>query len=407
MGKKKSRDSKASVFADPTPETLSVSNPALAEFFGLSWLSGIAVTEQQALGLTAIYRAVSLISGTIAALPLRVFEGSGSNRRQVEDHWLTANPAGPYDLSAFSWTETLMLHLLLHGEGYLKSINNNGGEVVGAWPMHPSAINDVRWDGPDKRFRVSMADGSAETLYTGSLTQVLALSTDGLRGVSPISLFSQSMQTMRSAERAANRSLTSGALMGGLVTTEEDVDETEAKAIKVALNAKMMGAEHAGDVAFINRALKFTPWSMSMVDQEFVAQRNFGVEEAARIYGLPLNLLSVGNVTSNWGTGVAEANLGLQKYVLQPWTSRIESALKALLPPGYFAEFDYAGLLQGTPKDEIELLLAQVAAGLLTKDEARAIRNLPPLPEEPAPEPVPSPAPPDPDSTGDSNDPPL
>lgn len=397
MGKKRASKSRALVFTDPPPQ-ISVSDPALAQFLGLSGLSGMDMTEEKALGLTAIYRAQALISGTIAALPLKVYEGSGTTRRQIEGHWLTVNPAGPYDLSAFSWTETVMLHLLNHAETYLKAIYTNGGELVGLWPVHPLAMSKVEWLGADKQFTLQTANGTTERYLTGDITQVLGMSMDGLRGLSPLTLFRQSLTTMRAGELAANRTFTSGSLIAGLVTTEEDVDETEAKVIKQSLNAKMAGAEHAGDIAFVNRSLKFSPWAMSNVDAQFLESRAFGVQEAARIYGLPVNLLSVTGAVSNWGTGVAEANLGLQKYVFTGWTSRLESALRAILPPGQFAEFDYAGLLQGSPKDEIELLIAQVNAGLLTKDEARAIRNLPPLTAEQKAEAAPPPvAPP----TGD------
>jgi hypothetical protein len=76
--------------------------------------------------------------------------------------------------------------------------------------------------------------------------------------------------------------------------------------------------------------------------------------------------------------------LGLSRFTLTSWSGRIESAIRRVLAPA-FAEFEYAGLLAGTPAEEIELLLAQVEAGLLTIDEARAIRNLPPLPAGAAP----------------------
>ena len=118
------------------------------------------------------------------------------------------------------------------------------------------------------------------------------------------------------------------------MTTEEDVDGDEAMAINEQLNAKMMGAENAGSIAFVNRSLKFSPWKMSNVDAQFIESRAFSVQEIARMFGLPINLLSVQGAVSNWGTGVSEANLGLQKYVLMAYTSRIESGLGAILPPG-------------------------------------------------------------------------
>jgi hypothetical protein len=47
--------------------------------------------------------------------------------------------------------------------------------------------------------------------------------------------------------------------------------------------------------------------------------------------------------------------------------------------PRRFAEFDFAGLERPTPEEEIRLLIEQVKAGLLTVNEARRIRNLPPI----------------------------
>ncbi len=103
VGKRRKKRAEAEVF-DFTP-AYSIGDPAFADFLRMS---GIAFTgelgEQGALGLTAFYRAVNLISGTIAGLPLKVYRGAGETREQV-DHFLTRSPAGPYDLSPFAWTE--------------------------------------------------------------------------------------------------------------------------------------------------------------------------------------------------------------------------------------------------------------------------------------------------------------
>jgi hypothetical protein len=58
---------------------------------------------------------------------------------------------------------------------------------------------------------------------------------------------------------------------------------------------------------------------------------------------------------------------------------RFEQRLSRLLARPRFAEFDFAGLERPTPEDEIKLLIEQVKAGLLTVNEARKIRNLPPI----------------------------
>lgn len=392
MGKK-SRSKRTSlvvnqpeVFSD-TPQW-SVSDPAFAEFLRMSGITTDAMTEDKALGITAYYRACALISGTTAGLPFKVYERNSDGSRSSIDHFLSDNPAGPYDLSAFNWVEMVILHLLNHAEAYLKHIYNGAGELIGLWPVHPMAVSKVEWDGSDKVFTFNMKNGTQETYRTGEVTQVLGMTNDGLRGMSPLTLLRRSLQTSAAGELAANRSFTGGHMIAGLVTTEEDIEEEEAKTISSSLKAKMAGAEHAGSLVFVNRTLKFSPWAMSNEDAQFIEARGLQVEETARIFGLPISLLSVGGAVSNWGTGVAESFLGLQKFVLTNWTSRLESAVKAILPSGQFAEFDFKGLLQGSPKDEITLLIEQVKAGLLSVDEARAVMNLAPLPQAALPKPA-------------------
>lgn len=361
--------------------TFSISDgDALAEYLGISTnsLAGVSVTERSALGVTAFYRAVAIVAGTIAGLPLKTYENvSDTERRRVPS--FLDKPAGPYNLTAFSWKEMLMLHLLIRGETFCQHLYNGGGGLIGLWPVHPGSV-DVKWSGARKNFKVGQ-DGDHKDFTDATMTQIMGLTTDGLRGISPLSVMKNAIGTGIAGEQAAARSFGNGLMIAGLVTTADgvDVDEDEAKVIKAGLAAKLTGVENAGDIAFVNRSLKFTPWSMTNDDAQFVQSREFQVIEFCRMIGVPPHLVGATEKQTSWGTGVAEQNVGLARYTLMPWTSRIEEALSALLPDNQFCEFDYSGLLQGSPKEEIELLIAQKDAGILTVDEVRRIRNLPPL----------------------------
>jgi hypothetical protein len=94
---------------------------------------------------------------------------------------------------------------------------------------------------------------------------------------------------------------------------------------------------------------------------------------------VPPHLAGLTEKATSWGTGIESQNLGLARYTLTPWTSRVEQKLSRLLSASRHVEFDYTSLLKPSPEDEIKLLIAQVQAGLLTPDEARSIRNMPPL----------------------------
>lgn len=397
--------------ADPRVEqrdSYSIGDPALAEFLGLqgATLAGVRVNESAAVGLTAVYRAVAIISGTIAGLPLRSLRTLQDGSRERTSSWLDT-PAGPgADLTQFEWVELVMVHLLLHGNAYLQRVHNGAGALVGLNPLPPAVVtlNPIQnaeqlaaYGGPDgtyrKWFTVQLADGSRRDLTQAELEHIPALSTDGLRGLSPIEAHRQALGTAIAGDRAAARLFGSGLLMGGLVSGDEDMAQSEAEEAVAALKAKMAGADHAGDIAFINARLKFSPWTIPPVDAQFIESRVHQIEEVSRIFGVPPHLLSSVEKSTSWGTGIEEQNRGLARYTLMSWTTRLEQRLSRLLSRPTVAEFDYSGLLQPAPEVEIPLLISQVEAGLLTLDEARRIRNLPPLPASaaaPAPEEVPA-----------------
>jgi HK97 family phage portal protein len=127
---------------------------------------------------------------------------------------------------------------------------------------------------------------------------------------------------------------------------------------------------------------------MTAVDAQFLQARQFSIEDISRWTGVPPHLLMQTEKQTSWGTGVDEQNRGLSKFVLGHWAQRFEQRASRLLASPRWCEFDFAGLERPNFATEVDLLIKQVQAGLLTVNEARAIRNLPPLPE-PAPEPDP------------------
>lgn len=375
---------------------MTLSDPALAEYLGLSGanVAGVNVNESSSLGLTAVYRAVSLISGAIAGLPLKTYRDTPDGRRERVSSFLD-EPNGPDGMTRFEWVELVMCHLLLHGNAYLIHQYGGAGQLVGLVPAHPSVVQvkqpdtaeeKARFGDWPKMFVVNLRDGRDLQLSPGDLTHIPALSLDGLKGVAPIEAHRQAIGAGLAGDMAAARMFGSGMLLGGMVSANEDLNEDDAQEIVDGIKAKTAGAKHAGDIAFINAQLTFHPWTVPARDAQFIESRAHQIEEVSRIFGVPPHLLGQTDKQTSWGTGVAEQNRGLARYTLMAWTSRIEQRLRRLLPRPRFVEFDYSGFLQPSPEVEIPLLIQQVQAGLLTVNEARAIRNMEPLPESETPD---------------------
>jgi HK97 family phage portal protein len=361
----------------------SVGDPAFA-----AWLRGEetdtseSVTPYTVLGLSAVLRSVSVISTTIAGLPLRTYERQGAEKARVSSVFDDPYP-GIDGMTPFAWVETVLIHLLLWRNAYLwhDARDTRTGDITIYRPINPDAISKVELVNGRKEFTYTDAAGAKQVVGSEMLTHIPGPSLDGAIGhpllASARAIFSGAI----SGDKAAQVTLRRGIRLAGLLVPEEgeEVDETEGQAILEQLRARVVGREHAGDVALINRRMKLQPWTPNNIEMQWAETRQMVLGEIERLFGMPPHLLADTEKQTSWGTGVAEQNLGLSRYTLRGWSDRIEQTLSRRLPAGEFCEFDYAGLLQGTPAAEIGLLIDQVGAGILTVDEARRIRNLPPL----------------------------
>ena len=377
-----------------TPETraFTLRDPATAVLLGGGTnQSGQVVSENSVLHLSAVYRALALISQAGAALPLKTYREMQDESRQRERSWLD-DPTGPDDLmTSFEWKETIFLHLLLRGESDLLHVRNEAGALIGAVPVHPAAVAVTADDNVrgGERYTVSLDSGRnlaltpfGDTAADPGMTRIVGPRTRGLRGWSPLTSGATSLGIAMAAEKATAKMFRDGAMIQGVLTPAqgEVISDQDAEDIRSDLDRHVCGTDSAGTVPLLNRVLTFNQWAFSNVDAQFLENRQFQIEEISRWFGVPPFLLMQLEKATSWGTGIAEQNKNLAQYVLTPWCKRIEERLSRLLPQPRWAEFDMAGLLAGSAQEESALLLSEVNGGLRTLNEARKIKNLPPLP---------------------------
>lgn len=366
----------------------SIADPQLAAYFraGPPNYSGVEIGEDSAMALSAVWRAVSLISGSLAMLPLVTQRDLGNGLSEIVKSPLD-EPGGPMGPTALEWKETVLAHLLLHGDAFLAHMYNGAGGLASLVPVHPLCVG-VRWVRPDEQprpggkiYTATLIDGTNTEFDASTMTQISALSLDGLRGLSVVSQARNSLGCAVAGDRAAARMFSEGALISGMVTPEDDAYESDdIKVIKADLQQHMLGWENASTISVINRRLKFTPWTMNAVDAQFLESRQFSIEEIARWFGVPPFELMQTEKQTSWGTGIEAQQRGLSRQVLGPWATRFEQRLSRLVPRGQTVRFDFSDRDRPIPEIEIDLIIKQVQAGLLTVPEARTMLHRGPLP---------------------------
>lgn len=370
-------------YTPPETRDWGIADPLVGRLFGAeSSLSGVTVSDHTAMSLSSVFGCVRLIAGTIATLPLRTVANGARSTSWLDD------PGGINGPTSHEFIEYLMTCLLLHGNYYALKVFGGAGQMLHLQGIPPQCVGlDVK--NGRKVYRVQLEGGKSVDLTDTEILHIPGLSLDGVRGLSPLAVARNSFGTSLAGDRSAARLFKNGALMSAVVTPTEPMSAEQAEIIRDTLDRVVGGESNAGSMAVFNHALNVSHWSVSPEDAQFLESRKFQLSEIARYYGVPPHLIGDVERSTSWGEGIAEQTLAFQRFTLQPWTSRIEARLSRLLPGDRKVEFDYRQLVAGTPAEEIDLLLKQLAAGALIVDEVREILNRKPLPPESRPDPKP------------------
>jgi HK97 family phage portal protein len=375
--------------------SISVADPTLAALFtpgGLVDLAGVSVGETSALGLSALYRALSLVSGTLASLPMNSWRPAGDADQREKIVTVFDEPDGPDEQTVFEWKETAFLHQMLHGRAGALKVRNGAGGLTRLPLVHPLSFRVEQptkdeYRDPAKMpvggvwFDVTLDNASQIRMDARDFWYAPAASVGGQVGMGLLGYARQSLATGIAGDRAAAKVFASGALISGLATpADEGLDiSDDIPKIRDELNRNVLGHENAGTIALVNRRLNFTPWTMTAQQAQFLESRQFQVEEIARLTGVPPHLLMQTDKQTSWGTGVDEQNRGLSKFVLGHWANRFEQRATRLLRRPRWCEFDFAALERPNYAVEADIDLKEVVAGVMTRDEYRAKRGRPAL----------------------------
>lgn len=110
-------------------------------------ISGRSVNDRTAMQVTAVYACVRILAEAIAGLPLNVYQyrpdGSKEKLYSHSLYHLLHDEPNP-EMTSFIFRETMMSHLLLHGNAYAQIICNGRGGVVALYPLLPNKMDVSR-----------------------------------------------------------------------------------------------------------------------------------------------------------------------------------------------------------------------------------------------------------------------
>lgn len=364
--------------------TVTTSDPYLGEFFGQRGGLGSHIDPTRASGLATAHACIAIVTGALASMPLHLFRRAGNGgRERATDHPLygvlhdMANP----QMTAFEARELLLASLLVAGNAYARLDWNGRGQVVGLYPLDPSAVTVERLESGRLRYRVSDPRGGVRILLQDEILHLrYRLARDGVMGLSPVQLaretFNLALTQQETAGKQAGKSFRPE---GALVFPNALGGEKKAQAI-AALESKVESTAATGGVLVLDGGADWRSFAFSSKDAEFLESRKLTNLDICRIWSVPPTVAGI--VDHATYSNVDGESRALVVRCLAPMAKRVEQAMNAaMLPPearkALFVEHDLAGLLRGDQKARYEAYRIGREWGWLSPNEIRGWENMP------------------------------
>ncbi|WP_404861855.1 phage portal protein [Georhizobium sp. MAB10] len=347
--------------------------------------AGEAVNDQSALGLSAVWACVNLLSGTIATLPLMVYRTVNGERQVDRGHPLyrVLHDSPNYDQTSVDFWEFITASLELWGNAYAR-IERSAGQVRGLHPINPALVSVRRLPRGTIEYRWT-EDGRSYIETDQNVFHVRGFGGNPLGGMSTLHFGRNTFSLARAIDRSAGGMFKNGLRPSGVLTFDKWLTPEQRELAEVKLAEKFVGAINSGKPLVLEGGTKWEQLTINPEDAQMLESRGFSVEEICRFFGVPPFMIGHTEKSTSWGTGLEQQTLGFQKFTLRRRLKRIEQAvMKQLLTPqeraaGIVVEFNLEGLLRADSAGRARFYQQMTAIGAMTINEVRALENLPPV----------------------------
>ncbi len=411
----------------------SLENPSTSLSDPANWLFGafgayptssrIVVTESNVTQITAFWSAVGTLSDTIGELPIKLIQTKKDGEtKEIKNHrtlpllTLSPNPM----MNAIVLRSTAQSHTLTWGNSYIWIRRNRAREPLDLWPLMPHDTKPIIENGK-LWFDTKLAGLGQTRLAAADVLHIPAIARNGIHGMSIVREQREMLGSIIATQKFGAKFFANGAKAGGLISYPGKVRDPDKVRESIERAA---GGDNVHGMLVLDSAAKYEQFSIPPEDAQFLQTREFGVDEVARMFRLPLHFLNkMGQATFN---NLEAMGTHFAQYTMMPWIVRHEQEYSrkllttAEISRGMRFKFNLSALMRGDIKTRSEVYAKGIVNGWMTRNEVRRLEDMnaleglddPLIPlnlgvvgEEPPPPPEPAPLPePDEDDEDDSED---
>lgn len=335
--------------------------------------SGVNINQNTAFEVVAFWSAVSLISDTIATLPVDSFIRQDGNRRPYRPRpaWVDQPDV---DMTRQAHYQQVLVSLLVNGNSYTRVFRNAQGEVVNLICLDPSTVQVKRSAVGRKIFIV---DGEEKTLSSDDIVHITDLIQPGsLTGLSRVERLKEALGLSSAMQSYAARFFGTGATTQGIIEFPGNLTPEQAKNLRDGFDSAHRGFRRAHKTGVLSGGATYKQTTVPNDAAQFLESRRFSVEEIARAFNIPLSMMGVPGTQSY--ASVEQNAIQFVTHTLRPYIEKLEWAYSRLLPVEAFLAFNTNGLLRGDFNSRISAYSTGLQSGFMSVNDVRRLEDMSP-----------------------------
>lgn len=286
--------------------------------------SGVRVNEDTALTLGAVWACVRVITESLAGLPWLVYRRRADGGRDlVANHpmnWLLDIQPNP-EMTAFTFRETMIAHVMLWGNGYAEIERSIGG-VTWLWPITPDRVKVHRYQG-EIVYEVQNETGGPTFLFAEDMLHVRGLGFDGLVGYSVIKMAARTIGLGIALDEASGGLFENDSTPGGVILHPAKLSTEALNNLRTSWERRHKGPANRRRVAILEEGMKWEQTGLPPEDAQLVQQRQLTPPEICRWFRVPPH--KIGDLSRATFSNIEHQSIEFVEDTLRPWAERLES----------------------------------------------------------------------------------
>jgi HK97 family phage portal protein len=351
--------------------------------------TNVIVNEDTALGVSAVWCAVNVISQSIGSFPLITYKQSPTGRDRDKNHayYTLLHDAPNTEQTRNVFWETMMKNALLYGNAYAEIERTNGGDVLNLWCIHPTSVRPVRNQyAPYDLKYIATRNGGETTIDPADMIVIQGLTDDGTVGYDLLRIARDNIGFSIACDRIGQKFFANSCRIGGTLETPGKLTPEAAASLKQSWGQQYQGVNNAGKTPVLEQGLTYKQQAFNNEAGLYTETRQFQIYEVARLFNIqPTKIFDLQKAT--WAN-LETLNTDFYVSCLRPWLEKLESELDKKLGfvgTDHYCEFLVDSILRGDTSTRYANYKTGLEAGFLTIKEIREWENLPAIPE---PQPV-------------------